>query len=71
MNGTMPFDRHRLPAAISPRLLAIGAAADDYRACPSGEMAGWGIAAMRGRSAFIKTAKLRGVDKKCEVEREG
>ena len=40
-NGTLPFDQHSLLAAVSPRLLAVGSAADDWWACPSGEMAGW------------------------------
>lgn len=39
--GTLPFDQHSLLAAVSPRLLAVGSAADDWWACPSGEMAGW------------------------------
>ena len=39
--GTLPFDQHWLLAAVSPRLLAVGSAADDWWACPSGEMAGW------------------------------
>ena len=39
--GTLPFDQHWLLAAVSPRLLAVGSAADDWWACPSGEMACW------------------------------
>lgn len=39
--GTLPFDQHWLLATVSPRLLAVGSAADDWWACPSGEMACW------------------------------
>ena len=38
---SLPFDQHWLVAAVSPRLMAIGSALDDWWACPPGEMACW------------------------------
>lgn len=40
-DNELPFDQHWLMASVSPRMLAIGSADQDWWACPSGEMAGW------------------------------
>ena len=42
----LPFDQHWLVAAVSPRLMAIGSALDDWWACPPGEMACWEYASL-------------------------
>lgn len=41
---SLPFDQHWLLAAVSPRLLAVGSASEDYWASPSGEFTGFFLA---------------------------
>ena len=41
---SLPFDQHWLLATISPRLLAVGSATEDWWACPSGEFTSFFLA---------------------------
>ena len=41
----LPFDQHSLLMCVAPRILCVGSADGDWWACPSGEFAGWLVAA--------------------------